>query len=287
MKSDRKNLVRVSIAGILTAVGVLIAVFHASIFDAYLLSLPPEERIEVFNGRSLYLAVPLGIGFVLFLIGVFNLFYGPAWGSLPRRLLSFLPSSKLLGTLFLFLLPWFNIQCHGQGKDGRLRSDLRAYQTGLQAAYGGYTAPYVTPQESKSAPQPRSAPLVADAGLAALIGVVGGLLLRRRLPRFPVLPACSLVAFLLLLAQSQGDLPIKAWVDAENRNPFLVRSGPPAPGPPELVLEYTCWYYAAIALPLAAALSSGADWLVNRRRPAVQFHKTVVLREESKRAGPE
>ena len=290
MKSDPTKLARVSIACILMVVGVLIAVFHDVIYWVFESTLPIMERVAIRNTFNRYFAIPLGIGVAIFLIGVFKLlFSGPAWGALSRRLLSFLPSSKLLGSLFLFLLPWVNVQCHYRQHDDRRQynsvpaNDLVVYQTGLQAGYGGYTTMPILLQRGANAfsKPPQPALLVDTAGLVLLAGVAGGLLLRRRLARFAVLPVCALVAFLLLFLQSQRELPISVAVAEANRetlrDPQFAVQHSQVRGPPQLVLERTWWFYAALALPLAAVLAAGGDWLVQRKKAAIQFQETLVL----------
>jgi formylglycine-generating enzyme required for sulfatase activity len=173
--------------------------------------------------------------------------------------------TKLAGAAILFCLPWTAIQCHYTLDNGTKHRDVVITQSGLQAAYGGWTAStplegyrHLRPPDPNQANQnePR-APLMIVYGAAIVLGIVAGLLLRLGRFRRVVVGAAAMAAVGVLFLQARAGFPIADSIVAkanaaevqrydDQENDSLTR------GPSVFVVHYTVWYYWSFALPLAA-----------------------------------
>jgi hypothetical protein len=150
-------------------------------------------------------------------------------------------------------------------------------QSGLQAAYGGYTdkvprSPFRQPDPKQKALGKAPGPLLLLGiyGLAVVVGIVTGLMLPMGWLRLSVVGVASAVAFLVLLLQGQFGFPIADSIAQENvalaKQYEEQKVGALTRGPPVLVLHHTWWYYGAFALPVAALIVVVAEVLLNRRK---------------------
>src|SRR5262249_5252717 len=121
--------------------------------------------------------------------------------------------------LLLFFLPWVEVRC--DAPLGERGSQTLAVQSGLQAAYGGYTEMPLSHtawgERDRVEAQFRAlkgdltvawSPLMAVYPFALLGGCLAGLSVRRVRLRFAALVGGGLAAGLLLLQASQG-LPLE------------------------------------------------------------------------------
>jgi hypothetical protein len=178
--------------------------------------------------------------------------------------------------LLLFPLPWIEVHCDGPAGGGGSRT--LAKQSGLQAAYGGYTdltAGTHTARSEHDRFEARARALLAEPTLSwsplmvlyplvLLSGCLLGLRTRRVGLRSAALVGCSLAAALLFLLQASRGLPLEQavrTVDAQGRMAgadfriALNTSG-------LVEVGYTPWFWlSAVALVVALATAGADGWL--------------------------
>jgi hypothetical protein len=190
------------------------------------------------------------------------------------RLWRFGSRASLLLALLLFFLPWVEVRC--DAPLGERRSQTLAVQSGLQAAYGGFTEMPLSHtsrgERDRVEAQFRAlkgelavawSPLMAVYPLALLGGCLAGLLVRRDRLRPAALVGGGLAASLLLIQASQG-FPLERaarTLDAKGRladadfRVALSTSG-------LLDVRYTPWFWlSAVALGTALAAACTELWL--------------------------
>ncbi|MCI0459282.1 MAG: hypothetical protein L0Z62_20225 [Gemmataceae bacterium] len=185
----------------------------------------------------------------------------------------------LLVALLLFPLPWIEVRCDKPLGDHGTRT--LAEQSGLQAAYGGYSeAPLSHTARTErdrleariralqSEPTLSGSPLMVLYPLVLLGGSLFGLLTRRDRFRCAALVGCSLVAGLLLLLQASRGFPLDQaarTLDAKGRLAGVdLRIALSTSGLVEV--HYTPWFWlSAIALG-GALVAASAEWWFTRGR---------------------
>jgi hypothetical protein len=281
-------------AFVLVVVGILIAMCYRPIYEAIVHAFPVDQRIEILKSDryGTYEVIPFFFGLLLLLVGTFLALFGKKHGLVmgaggwAKRLCGFLPPAKLIVALCMFFLPWIDVQCRYKMRNGDSGNTVILRQSGLQIATGGYedkgaTNPFVEPGKKQEAltKRPDAAPLVALYGVAIAFGAAAGLTVRSRWIRFATLATCSLAACCLLLLQSQRGFPLAASVAIENghlqANPMYLKPDSLTVGPPELTVQLTWWYYAALIFPAAAALTAVIDFAANRVRSACEAPETI------------
>jgi hypothetical protein len=189
------------------------------------------------------------------------------------------PVSMLLA-LVLFALPWVEVRC--DRPLGERGSRTLARQSGLQAAYGGYSE--VALQDVDRSERERMearvravrgepgtdwSPLLVAYPLVLIGGGVLGLLARRERLRRAAAVACSLAAGLLFLVQAFRGLPLERAVRAVGTQGNLAGADFRIALSGERLLEvrHTPWFWlSAGALVVAAALACGGGPWGSRTR---------------------
>jgi hypothetical protein len=168
--------------------------------------------------------------------------------------------------LLLFPLPWVQVQC-SQPIDNR-GTKLLVEQSGLQAAYGGYSenpqlreGPFESQRESA-----HEGALKKDGGvrwsgwmivypLLLAGGVVAGILVWKQPLRSAVLIGCSAAAGLVLLIQTRVGFPLEQAMPQPS--PEQIKVGDllkiEATAPKLLVVRYTEWFWLSVAAVVVAA----------------------------------
>jgi hypothetical protein len=189
-----------------------------------------------------------------------------AWTWPLRRFGS--PAALLLA-LVLFPLPWVEVQCNRPIGDSGSR--VLAQQSGLQAAYGGYTENLFV-QEARSGRATFSLPpglrkqevTVSKSGwmiLYALVligGVAAGLAVRRQALRAVLLLACSAAAGAVLFIQARAGFPLEQAVPnnvtagVSLGDVFRMETSTPT----ALQTHYTGWFWLSVGtLAVAVAVT--------------------------------
>jgi hypothetical protein len=202
-----------------------------------------------------------------------------------ERICRFFSSATLICAALVFCLPWIDVRCDQKVYNDYWNSEgeqMRVYQTssqsivtqsGLQAMQGVYTDKQPKfgppdPNEKALSKACEGAPLVAGYGVLIAIGISTAIAFRRGHWRSLILIACSLGAFLLLFLQTRQGFPISDAVAFESnrlqQDPQFQKESPLMAGPPELTTHLTPFLFAALALPLVAALAAGLNWFLCR-----------------------
>jgi hypothetical protein len=184
----------------------------------------------------------------------------------------------LLLALLLFPLPWVQVQC-----DKRLdKSGTKtvAEQSGLQAAYGGYSEnPFVFEGHSEGEREAiRSKTLEKDGKvswsgwmvlfpLLLLGGMAAGLTVRNQWIRSAWLIGCTLCAGMVILMQTRVGFPLEQAV--ARIDPKRVSIGDAirieTSSIPGFEIHYTAWFWMSVIALLAAFVVACADaWSVFR-----------------------
>ncbi|MBW3539748.1 MAG: hypothetical protein KY476_05715 [Planctomycetes bacterium] len=166
--------------------------------------------------------------------------------------LRFASPACLIGSLFLFVLPWINVRC--SAPDGQ---KIEMSQSGVQAAIGKATirienkdGTVMTFSSGEQPPGgggampmpgqndgPDPAPLLILFGLSIVAGAVAGFVVREpRTRRFAVAGAAGVAVLLLVVQLAVG---------------FPLLDGMPQDGPFEI--RYTIWFWLTWLTTLAAA----------------------------------
>lgn len=147
--------------------------------------------------------------------------------------------TALLTSLVCFTFPWFSVSCHGP--DG---TSVVISQSGLEAAIGETTtlvngqappANQQAPEEFREPPAP--AMLLAVHGMAIVLAILGSLLIKPADSRWLVVTLLSGVAAGVLIVQVAVGFPLLK--DA-----------------PKDAIEYSPWFWLAIATTVAAPIAS-------------------------------
>ncbi len=287
MKKKDRRVARFSIAGLVMVLGGAgIALGRGPIYAFAFRQLSIDRQLEIMKAEPFFENLPLLLGFVLLLAGTFLLTYGRAGliarsAPLANRLLAFAPPAKLMLGALLFFLPWINVQCQYRMQDGSGGAQLIATQTGFQAALGTTTNrmarnPFEPQKEYQPfARSPAASPLVATAWTALTLGAIGGFLLRNRPARLGAVGFGALAGIVLLLVQHAYGYPIAAPTAEQNQqlrqDPQYREPDSRLVGPPQLQIRFTWWYYAALALPVAALVAAVADSRLNRGK-LLEYH---------------
>jgi formylglycine-generating enzyme required for sulfatase activity len=211
--------------------------------------------------------------------------------------------TKLAGAAILFCLPWTAIQCNYTLDNGTKHRDVVITQSGLQAAYGGWTASmpldvysHLAPPDPKrpSQNEPR-APLMIVYGAAIALGIAAGLLLRLGRLRRVAVGAAAIAAVAVLFLQARAGFPIADSIVAKANAAEVQRyddqeNGSLTRGPSVFVLQYTVWFYWSFAPPLAALAVVVAEGFFRRDwRTSISFlalAATLALYGVCSRAAP-
>jgi hypothetical protein len=193
------------------------------------------------------------------------------------------PASLLLA-LVIFFLPWVEVRC--DRPFGERGSKTLAVQSGLQAAYGGYTeAPLTNTDRSerdrleaevrtlRGEPAVSWSPLMAVYPLVLLGGCLIGVRVRRDWARRTALVGCSLAAGLLLLLQASRGFSLERAVRTLDAKGQLAGADFRIALSTSGLLEfgYTRWFWlSAVALGCALAAAC-AEWWLNRAPRASFF----------------
>jgi hypothetical protein len=185
-------------------------------------------------------------------------------GYIPWRYGS--PAGLLLA-LILFPLPWIDVRCDRPIDPSGNRSLVE--QSGLQAAYGGYTETPTFRTERERRPAQNApadlpgAPLMVLYGLCLAGGLFCGIAVRRRPLRLAGQVGTSALALVLLYLQAHRGFPLELAVTSppvrEATAEVLLRGLLGQSGLVEV--RYTAWFWltvAAVAASLLAALAEGA-----------------------------
>ena len=186
------------------------------------------------------------------------------------------PASLFLA-LLLFPLPWIEVRCNGPVGGSEART--LAKQSGLQAAYGGYSEAPLSPaarserdriearvHASQVEPTVSWSPLMAVYPFALLGGCWLGLRARRDWVRSAAVVGCSLAAALLFLLQASKGFPLEQavrTVDTQGRvagTDFRI-----ALNTSGLVeVGYTPWFWLSAVALTGALAAPVADWCLTR-----------------------
>ncbi len=145
--------------------------------------------------------------------------------------------TTILLALVCFVMPWFQIRCNGP--DG---SELKIEQSGLQAAYGGvskYANGRLVEGGMKVPQEPDHEPawLLTVHAAALVLALLASQWMKRGNPRWLAVTLLSGVAAGVLIAQ-------------------IVNGFPMLKDAPKDKIEYTPWYWIAIASSIAAPIVS-------------------------------
>ena len=210
--------------------------------------------------------------------------WAPAPRPRPSGFWRFLSPSFLVFAMILFPLPWVDIRCSPNG--GLAGGKSIVTQSGLEAAYGGYTQNPEMAAAAASEPANDSnlsgtiygatiypSPLMCLYPVAALLGIGFALAVRAPAARRVLVGLCALGAFGLLAAQSVGGFPIvgsllrgiKQVADKEaasGNGKDAIRVAPLiAAG---FDIAYTPWLWLSFVADLAAVAAVGAEWAARR-----------------------
>jgi hypothetical protein len=195
--------------------------------------------------------------------------------TLPLR--RFVSPASLLLALVLFPLPWIDVRC--DRPLGERGSRTLVQQSGLQAAYGGYTEAPIphTTQTDRERIEARVrairgelilswSPLMVAYPLVLLGGIVLGVRARRHQSRTAALVACCVAAGLLLWVEASWGFPLERAVrsvDVKGRVPgadvfvALSTSG-------LVEVGYTKWFWLSAVAVGGALAAAGAEWWLTR-----------------------
>jgi hypothetical protein len=174
----------------------------------------------------------------------------------------------LLLALVLFPLPWIEVRCD-RPIDNSVNRTL-VEQSGLQAAYGGYTeSPTFRTERARrpaqNAPAEESlpgAPLMVLYGLCLTGGLLCGITVRRRLLRLAGLVGSSALALVLLYLQAHRGFPLEQAVTSPSIRDAtaeaLLRSVVGQSGLVEV--RYTVWFWLTVAAVAASLLAALVEW---------------------------
>lgn len=215
---------------------------------------------------------------------------GLAWKSWLRRF-PFVPRRRqgspalMLLALILFPLPWIQIQCDKPlGNSG---SKTVAEQSGLQAAYGGYSEnPVVLEARFEGERKElRTKTLEKDGAVSwsgwmvlypvlLLGGMAAGLLVRKDWLRSALVLGCTLSVGLVLLVQTRVGFPLEQAVP--RAGPKEVSIGDmikiEASSIPGFEIHYTVWFWLTVIALLAAFVAACIDaWSVFRSSHSSQL----------------
>lgn len=185
--------------------------------------------------------------------------------------------AALLLALFLFPLPWVQVQC--DKPIGTSGTKIVVEQSGLQTIYGGYSenaflrdAGYA--RERKAAQDRLSREKNAGSAwmvlypLLLVMGTLAGLFVWS-FPRRPLaLVGCSTSACLVLFVQARLGFPVeRALPHALAKRVHLGESvGIEITAPTSLETRYTGWFWLTVAAVLASLVGACAEaWLMRRK----------------------
>jgi hypothetical protein len=202
---------------------------------------------------------------------LFSALFYPIWGISS-------PASMLLA-LCLFPLPWVQIQCSRPIGDSGTK--VLAEQSGLQAAYGGYTenplfqhAEFERQRKSvieefkgKERELPRSGWMILFP-LLLVAGIIAGFRIRRQPLRSALLIACSALAGLVLFVQAYTGFPLERALP--DRSAGSISLGEmikiQTSSPTLFETHYTGWFWLTIVFVLGSLVASSAEWWMRTHR---------------------
>jgi hypothetical protein len=153
--------------------------------------------------------------------------------------------TTILLALVCFVMPWFQFRC--DGPDG---SEWMVEQSGLQAAYGGvskYANGRLVEGGAKIPEEPDHEPawLLTVFASALVLALLASQWMRRGNPRWLAVTLLSAVAAGALIAQIVNGFPIFDHIPM---------------GIPKEEIEYTPWYWIAIATTIVTPIASLLEW---------------------------